>query len=142
MLVIGYGNCLRGDDGVGVVVAQQWSETGCDAIACHQLTLELAEPISRADFVAFVDACVDVPLGMVRTEIIEPPEVPANLWTHQVDPALLLALARSWYGHAPPAVLVGVGGRAFDLCESLSVDIQTALPTIFKILQKFNLLQP
>lgn len=44
MLVIGYGNAC-GDHGVGVVVAQQWSETGCDAIARHQLTLELAEPI-------------------------------------------------------------------------------------------------
>jgi hydrogenase maturation protease len=142
MLVIGCGNCLRGDDGVGVVVAQQLSEAGWEAIACHQLTLELAEPISRAAFVAFVDACVDVPHGMVRTQMVEPLAASANLWTHQVDPALLLALARDWYGQAPPAVLVGVGGQAFELSESLSVDIQNTLPTIFKILQKFNILQP
>lgn len=138
MLVIGYGNCLRGDDGVGVVVAQQWNDSGWDAVACHQLTLELVEPISRASLVVFVDACLDVPPGMISIAELEPLDPSASLMTHQVSPALLLTLARAWYGNAPRGVLLGVGGQSFELSETLSPDIQNALPIIFKILQNFN----
>jgi hydrogenase maturation protease len=44
LLVIGYGNELRSDDGVGPRVARavaEWRLPGVEAIAVHQLTLEL-----------------------------------------------------------------------------------------------------
>jgi hydrogenase maturation protease len=59
-LVIGYGNPLRRDDGFGYQVARRLAELlpadRADVIACHQLTPELAEPISRSELVIFVDA--------------------------------------------------------------------------------------
>ena len=61
-LVIGYGNTLRGDDGVGQKVAEVIASLGLSgirALSCHQLTPELADPISEVRMVVFVDATVD-----------------------------------------------------------------------------------
>lgn len=142
MLVIGYGNCLRGDDGVGAVVAQAWSEAGYQALAAHQLTVELAEPISQADLVVFVDACVNIPAGMIQMQMVDADDQLPSSWSHQVDAAHLLTLARAWYGNAPPAIMIGVGAESFGVGEALSPHIQNALPTIFKILRKFNPQEP
>ena len=62
LLVIGYGNTLRGDDGVGPRVAEAVAAMalpGVRTLGCHQLAPEHAEAISRADRVVFVDAAVD-----------------------------------------------------------------------------------
>src|SRR5262249_51109422 len=59
LLVIGYGNELRGDDGVGPAAARAvaaWAEPCVQAIATHQLTPELADAIAGAEEVVFVDA--------------------------------------------------------------------------------------
>src|SRR5215472_4005839 len=60
VLIIGYGNPLRADDGVGWRMACRLGELVRDepfeVLAVHQLTPELAEPISRAELVIFVDA--------------------------------------------------------------------------------------
>ena len=64
LLVIGYGNTLRGDDGVGPRVAEAVGELnlpGVHTLICPLLTPELANPISRAGKVIFVDAAVDAP---------------------------------------------------------------------------------
>ena len=55
-LVIGYGNTLRGDDGVGPLAADTirgWGLEGVAAISITQLTPELAEPISAARLAVF-----------------------------------------------------------------------------------------
>src|SRR2546421_12899232 len=74
-LVIGYGNPLRTDDGVGWQVAQQLATDladDVDVIGTHQLTPELAEPISRAGLVVFVDAGVGGEPGHVGCRLIAP----------------------------------------------------------------------
>ena len=62
VLVIGYGNSLRGDDGIGPAVAQAFADedaTECaDVIVCHQLTPELAESIAAVDL-----PCLSMPLS-------------------------------------------------------------------------------
>ena len=113
-LVIGYGNTLRGDDGAGPYVARS---AGPDAIACHQLTPELAEPISRARQVIFVDAHVGVPAGQLVVESVAPRETAG---VHRFNPETLLALSQQVYGHAPAALLIGIGAESFDLGEKLS----------------------
>jgi hydrogenase maturation protease len=58
-LVIGFGNTLRSDDGVGPRVASVvagWGLPGVVAIAVHQLGPELAEPLAEAGRAFFVDA--------------------------------------------------------------------------------------
>ena len=58
-LVIGYGNELRQDDGVGPRAALLMARLGLQAMAVHQLTPELVERISQVEQVVFVDAGMD-----------------------------------------------------------------------------------
>jgi hydrogenase maturation protease len=121
MLVIGYGNELRSDDGVGpkvaaAIAAMQWP--GVDAIACQQLTPELAELIASARAVIFVDAARDSG-SEVQTQMIEPSPT-AQVMAHAGGPESLLALAREWFGKCPPAWLIRVPAATFDFGEQLS----------------------
>ena len=60
VLVIGYGNALRGDDAVGLRAAERLAADGrlpgARIDACHQLTPELAADIAAARLVVLVDA--------------------------------------------------------------------------------------
>ncbi|MHC1768605.1 MAG: hydrogenase maturation protease [Verrucomicrobiia bacterium] len=117
VLVIGYGNPLRGDDGLGPSLASAIDKLGfpgVDVLVCHQLTPELADPISRADAVIFIDARVQGDPGIQLQRVAV--ETPGAFRTHASDPAALLALARALYGTAPagwwltlPAVELGFG---------------------------------
>jgi len=104
ILVIGYGNTLRGDDGVGPRVAEAIEELQLPRVrtlVCQQLSPEHAYQISRADLVVFVDAAVDAPKE-VQWRPLEPNES-SQLMAHAVDPRTMLALARDVFGHAPEA---------------------------------------
>ncbi|HTT66196.1 MAG TPA: hydrogenase maturation protease [Bryobacteraceae bacterium] len=131
-LVIGYGNSLRGDDGAGPLVA---SQIGAGAIACQQLTPELAEPMSRAGRVIFVDAHADLPAGQIRVERIRPRLSQA---IHRFDPETLLAWSQQLYGRAPEALLVGIGAGSFDLGETLSPQARRAARKALRAVRKLS----
>jgi hydrogenase maturation protease len=141
ILIIGYGNPLRGDDGVGPHIAQQLSECvtrrDVEVLARHQLTIELAEPISRAEQVIFVDAAVNAEPGAIVVNCISAPDAPPVTGTHQLDPSLLLAYAREWYGNAPSALLIAIGGAVFDYSELLSSPVQAAVPRVLRLIEGF-----
>jgi hydrogenase maturation protease len=95
-LVIGYGNTLRGDDGVGprvVEAIEKLNLPGVRTLICQQLSPEYADLVSRAHTVVFVDAAVDTPKE-VQLRKIEPSES-AQLMAHAADPRTMLALARA-----------------------------------------------
>jgi hydrogenase maturation protease len=121
LLVIGYGNPLRGDDGVGPKVAEAIEELhlpGVDTLSCHQLSPEHAEPVSRARTVIFVDAAVDAP-NDVQLRQLEPNES-SQLMAHAADPRTMLALARDVFGHCPEAWWLTIPAVKLDFGENLS----------------------
>lgn len=139
LLVIGYGNPLRGDDGFGPALAAQLHDalqnhTAVEIIACHQLTPELAEPLSRAQRVVFIDAADGGAPGAIAWQDIQtaadaPTQTTAARFTHQLTPPTLLAYAQSLYGAAPAqAFLLTVGGENFGYGESLSASVAAAMP--------------
>ena len=120
-LVIGYGNTLRGDDGVGVRVAEAveaWGMPGVKVIACHQLMPELAEAVARAQRVVFVDAALDAPRE-VQWRRLEPAQS-SQLIAHAADPRTLLAMARDVYQHCPEAWWLTIPIDVTAFAESLS----------------------
>lgn len=134
-LVIGYGNELRSDDGVGAKVAatvEKWKSPLVNAIVCHQLTPELAEPISAAQSVVFVDATVngEISVDLRRIEAAASPQTMA----HAADPGALLCLAKSLFGRCPPAYMVTIPIENVAFGEELSpladVGFQIALRKI------------
>src|ERR1035438_8523471 len=59
VLILAYGNPLRGDDAFGWRVAERLLELPPDPsveiLRLHQLTPELMDPLSRADLALFID---------------------------------------------------------------------------------------
>jgi hydrogenase maturation protease len=124
VVVVGYGNDLRGDDGIGPRVAAQVEALGWPgvrALVVTQLTPELAEVLAGARLVVFVDACVGPAREPVEVGRGGPPERRAGgSLTHTGSPGALLALARELYGRAPETWWVTVAGEGFGLGEGLS----------------------
>ena len=122
MLVIGYGSTLRGDDGVGPAVAELIEARqveGVQVIACHQLTPELADPISRARLVIFVDASMDLPDDAVRVSQVLP-KASHQVMVHTASPGGLLHLARSVFNAFPTAWVVEIPVAEMGIGEQLS----------------------
>jgi hydrogenase maturation protease len=143
ILIIGYGNPLRSDDGVGQVaagiLADGWraravvsgyvSIPTVTALCLHQLTPDLAQPIGEAQMVIFIDAAEDSPAGMIRAECLTADDGQGAL-THQCTPGGLLWLARVLYEKSPCGWLFSVGGADFDYGENLSWQVEARLPDL------------
>lgn len=133
MLVIGYGNDLRSDDGAGRVVADRIEDMGLPGVRVvsrSQLTPEMALDLADARRVVFVDASVDA------VELVERavgPGSPVGGMTHHGDPGSLLALAAD-EGHVPDAVLLEVPasnlGMGFDLSPGTAAAVEAAVEWI------------
>ena len=120
VLVIGYGNTLRGDDGIGPAVAEEVAALGLPGvrvIVAHQLAPELAADLADARLAVFVDAAAGgEPVRAVRVEAAGAGAV----MTHAADPRGLLALCAAVYGRCPEAWLVTAAGADFDFRDGLS----------------------
>lgn len=119
-LVIGFGNTLRGDDGIGPAVAEKLARLHFPevrVIVTHQLTPELAADLAEARFVVFVDASVGgESVGVVRVE----PAGAGEVLTHAADPCSVLGLCAAVYGRCPAAWLVTAAGADFGCRDGLS----------------------
>lgn len=121
LLVIGFGNTLRCDDGVGPRVAETvelLNLPGVLTLSCHQLTPELAYPVSMAGAVVFIDAAVDDP-GHMDLQRLEPMRSSLVL-EHAPNPRTLLALSRDAFGRAPEAWMLTVPAEVLGFGEELS----------------------
>ena len=133
VLIIGFGNPLRSDDGFGFRAAGRLRETVHDPdveiLSLHQLTPELMEPISRASRVIFIDAAVNGEPGEINVRPVVPGQGTASPFLHSSTPAALVAGAERLYGTRPAAILLSVTGASFELGETLSEPVQRALET-------------
>jgi hydrogenase maturation protease len=129
-LVIGYGNTMRSDDGVGPRIARLLTPAkGVDVLVRHQLVPELADDLRGRRVVVFVDAAATLAPGAVATRPVTASEpMPAPGLTHHVSPETLLLLAERLYDARPRAFLVTVGVSSFDLGEELTPRVAAALP--------------
>ena len=145
ILVIGYGNTLRGDDGVGPRVAEAVDALrlpNVRTLVCQMLTPEHAARISLAQTVIFVDAAVDAP-SEVQLRRLEPNDT-SQLMAHAADPRTMLALSRDVFGHVPQAWWLTIPVVKMDFSEDLTPEAQRgyaqALAKIQEIANGWNVL--
>ncbi len=141
-LVIGVGNPLRGDDGVGWWLARQVQGTGPLVRLVPQLTPELALEVAAARRVLVVDAWCDARCeagcaagAEARAEAVPTmrPLQPGGAEVgvsggHGLDPGGVLALAALFGGDPPPAWLLLVPAFAFPHGTKFSEAVRRQLP--------------
>ena len=139
LLIIGYGNTLRRDDGVGPRVAaavEKLRLPGVLTMACPQLTPELADPLSQAGAAVFVDASVDKQ-GPVRIRRLDPSDS-SQILAHAADPRVLLALARDAFGRAPQAWMLTIPAKELGFGERLSRPASLGLRDAVRAVRALN----
>lgn len=142
VLLIGYGNVSRRDDGVAVHVLQRLrARLGLDPdelldaedilsedvpgtrlsmICLHQLAPELAEVLAEYDLVVFIDAHVGgLDWAPVHWQEVKP-VYEAGVIGHHLKPGVVLALCETLYGRTPRGYTLSVLGCDFDFGEELS----------------------
>jgi hydrogenase maturation protease len=150
ILVIGFGNPGRLDDGLGPALAERINQLGqtsadqtpfdlsCVTVeTCYQLAVEHAELVSGYDVVIFADAAVQgrEPYEWSRIE----PRLDASFTTHDVAPSTVLGLARNLFGAATEGYLLAIRGYQFDdFGEHLSAPAQENLTAAVRLLQSLT----
>jgi hydrogenase maturation protease len=139
-LLIGWGNSLRQDDGVGLAIAEQvqgWGRPGLKVLAIPQLTPELAPQLAAADRVLFVDAVL-APACPSPGWRLEPLDTStqavraagAGPLSHHASPGALLQLSGCLYGRTPPAWQLLVRAHCCELGTELSAATAALLPEV------------
>jgi hydrogenase maturation protease len=138
LLVLGLGNLLCGDDGLGVAAVERLTASyeapeGVRVVDGGTLGLSLLPYLEEAEAAILVDAIRDdlPPGSLVRLEGDEvAPAVAARLSVHQIGVADLLEGAR-WLGRFPATlVLLGLVPRTLDLSLERSEPVEEHLPEL------------
>ena len=151
-LVIGYGNVLRGDDGVGLEVARLLEARHLEEVevrAVGQLQIEWAAEWVKYDRVIMIDAALAGPPVTLRRlpraesgsgaatkqneresarDPISLNWSPAAVGTlpHEMAPETLLQLASALYGNAPEVYICEIRGESFEFGYRLTPSVREA----------------
>ena len=121
ILVLGYGNPGRQDDGLGPAVAAAIDALGWPNVTAYdnyQLNIEDAVDVAAHEIVWFVDAAKSGSRPFAVTELA--PASTVEFTSHIVRPEAILAIARQCYGATPQAFLLAVRGYDFEFTEELT----------------------
>lgn len=142
ILVIGYGNPSRGDDGAGQVLAERLEALRLPCVtvdADYQLSIEHAALAADHDVVVFADAAAD--LGDADDAFTFTPVSPKPgevSFSHAVSPGQVLFLARACFGAAPRGFLLGLRApRLEGFREGLSPGTALAVEEALTFLRGF-----
>ncbi len=120
VLVIGYGNPGRQDDGLGAAVVEAvegWGLPGVVTECDYQLNIEHAAEVAGKDAVIFADAARVGPEPFAFRGLEAGREIAFT--THALDPCSVLGLCRDVYDCSPQAFLLAIRGYAFEFDEGL-----------------------
>ncbi|MEW6249018.1 MAG: hydrogenase maturation protease [Planctomycetota bacterium] len=141
VLVLGYGNPARRDDGLGPRAAaalEQLKLPDVTVDADYQLTVEDADACARHDVVVFIDAAVDGPEPFVFRRIEPGPVVMFS--SHSATPEGVLKLTEELFHEEPEAYVLGIRGYEFNefdenLSERAAANLAAALAFITPVLR-------
>ncbi|MCI5223012.1 MAG: hydrogenase maturation protease [Candidatus Electrothrix sp. AR4] len=123
VLVYGYGNPGREDDGAGIALADQIGATALPGIhteSNYQLNVEDALLLSEHDIVVFADATRNrvERFNFYRLE----PAPSVSFTTHAMAPGSVLALCSQLYGKTPHVYMLEIAGISFGLRERMTAE--------------------
>ena len=117
ILLLGYGNPGRCDDGLGPAIAEAVENLGIPGVdidSNYQLVVEDAQAIAEHDVVIFADADVAGPEPFHFRPIEAEGQRTMRFSSHSVEPAEVLALAKEMLGAKTTAYVLGIRGYEFN----------------------------
>ncbi|MBT3377358.1 MAG: hydrogenase maturation protease [Lentisphaerae bacterium] len=138
VLVLGYGNPGRLDDGLGPALAERVAALavpGVEADANYQLSVEDAALVAEHDAVVFADASVSGAEPFSYTELEA--EDGTSFTSHHVDPRQVLYLAQTLFKSRVRGFLLGIRGYEFnEFDERLSAQARQNLDAAAAFLEQ------
>jgi hydrogenase maturation protease len=121
ILLYGYGNPGRQDDGMGPALVEEIEKLhfpNVETDANYQPQIEDVEETARFDLVIFVDTTVEE----VDCFFIRPLKPAGNVTftSHLVNPDSILAMCENMYGRVPQAWILGIRGYEFEYVEGFT----------------------
>ena len=133
VLLIGYGNPGRRDDGLGPALAERMEKKdlkGVDIVSDYQLNIEHAHDLAAYDVVIFADAQGGdlAGRGNARPFDFKPLKAgnPTSFSTHSVSPQAVLRLAEDLFQAQTRAYLLGITGFEFVEIQEKLTDMASA----------------
>lgn len=123
VLVYGYGNPGREDDGAGVALAERIKAAALPDVTTdsnYQLNVEDALLLTEHDIIIFADATRN-PVDRFSFYRLQP-DTSVSFTTHAMSPGSVLALCTQLYGKTPPAYMLEIAGVSFALREGLTAE--------------------
>ena len=142
ILVYGYGNPGREDDGLGIELVKRletWSRqtglTGIEFDSNYQLNIEDAEIISEKDVVIFADASTEEIDAFILTEVTGESEV--TFTTHAASPGYILKLCTDLFGKFPRVYLLHIKGYQSEFSEKISDRAEHNLNNAYEFMKNY-----
>jgi len=123
VLVYGFGNPGREDDGAGVALAERIKSAALPGVTTdsnYQLNAEDALLLTEHDIIIFADATRN-PVDGFRFSRLEP-DPSVSFTTHAMSPGSVLALCSQLYGKTPPVYMLEIAGVSFELREGMTAE--------------------
>lgn len=135
ILVYGFGNPGRQDDGLGPAIIERLEGEEIPGVVTdcnYQLNIEDAYSIAENDIVVFVDASLDAeePFSFVRIE----PSAEITFTTHSMSPQSVLALCAELYDRKLEAYVLGIKGYEWDFEVGLTLKAENNFNEAYKFL--------
>ncbi|MEN8150268.1 MAG: hydrogenase maturation protease [Planctomycetota bacterium] len=115
VLVYGYGNPGRKDDGLGPALAERVAAAGPAGVTVetnYQLAVEDAAQVADHDVVIFADAAMEGPAPFTFRRV--EPSSESCFTTHVLPPEVLMGIAAEHFGAEAAGYVLGIRGHEFD----------------------------
>lgn len=125
VLIYGYGNPGRQDDGLGIIFTEHIEEwiknnkiNNVSVDSNYQLNIEDADTISKFDIVIFVDATQENIEEFTISKVNPSPETEFTM--HSVAPSLVLYLCNDIYKKIPDTYLLHIKGYEWNFMTKIT----------------------
>jgi hydrogenase maturation protease len=128
VIVYGYGNPGRQDDGLGPFLAGRLEAEnipGVEVVSNYQLNIEDAYTVAQGKAVIFIDASLDCDESFSFYEIT--PSMEIRFTTHSMSPQSVLALCNDLFEKDIKAYILSIRGYSWEFTEGLSPEAEKNL---------------
>ena len=140
ILIYGYGNPGRQDDGLGIAATQKleaWASenqiTGIEFDSNYQLNIEDADAIARKDLVIFADASEEDIEDFCLSRVDGSNKV--SFTTHAASPGYIVRLCKDLFQKEPLVLMLHIKGYEWAFKEGLSERAMENLDRAFGYMQ-------